>query len=431
MNGLALVLYGMVNAAMVLRGFLVKNRIFEFPFWAGLISMGWFYPQAIGGLNVVETFPDGSYAAAMFFATICTVAMWLAYEKAVSSPESKPGWLDFQFDLNRLYKAGAFLCMAGFFFQWKLMSLPQEMLNASQWSGATVKYHFLASIFRFGFLVLWMIYLSLGKKNSPKFLVFLIPSLLVVFEAAIIRGRRAEMMNLAAYILICPWFVRRFSIPRWILLLGLGLGMVLINSIGVYRAIMNDDDTPLGERLEAALQADYTAESEGVLQKSGHEFKNYIYFRHIIAEEGKYDFGIKHWNGLVFNYVPAQLVGRAVKNGLMFPFKDNTATIAREKYNHTVGVGTTLPGYTDAFGSYWWFGFIKFSIIGWMMGVLYRHAMVGSLLGQLLYVYGLGTAMHAVTHGTHSILLSIWVYFFALGFPALYWARYRGQNEVG
>lgn len=422
MNGLSLALYGLVNGAMVLCYLIQRNRIFEFPFWAGMIALGWFFPMAIGGLSS-EQFPEGAYFSGMFFASICTLAMWGGYEMAVLKKERKRSLLDMQFDLSRLYWAGAVLCLAGFFFEWKLSTLPEEMLKATQWSGAAVKYHFLASVFKFGFISLWLLYLSQNRKSDPRLLVLLIPCLLLLLEAAVIRGRRAEMMNLAAYLLICPWFVRRRSLPRWMLVGGLLLGLLLINSIGLYRGIMREKDVPLGERIKIAMQADYAEESKDKIQSSGREFENYIFYRYIYAKQGNFDFGLKHWNGLIFNYVPAQLVGRTIKNALMIPFNDNTLMIAHREYGHSFGVGTTLTGYTDAFASFGWLGFIKFYIIGWIMGMLYRRAMTGYFLGQLLYVYALGSAMRGVTHGTHAILLSIWIYFFVLGFPAFYWAK--------
>ncbi len=79
--------------------------------------------------------------------------------------------------------------------------------------------------------------------------------------------------------------------------------------------------------------------------------------------------------------------------------------------------------------SFGWLGFIKFILVGGLMGILYRHAMQGHFLGQLLYVFMLSTAMHAITHETHRILVSAWVYFMALCYPVLFWARVKTSAE--
>lgn len=64
------------------------------------------------------------------------------------------------------------------------------------------------------------------------------------------------------------------------------------------------------------------------------------------------------------------------------------------------------------------------------MGTLYRYAMAGAFLGQFLYVMQMGTAMHAISHGTNRILVSEWVYFFALCFPLLYWAKIKRGEDM-
>ena len=422
MNLVALILYGLVNGAMALTYLFGKNRIYEFPFWAAAISLGWFFPQAIGGYLNIEEYPDGAYAAGLFFATFCSMALWGGYHLAVQKQPAKPTWLDLPFFEHKLYWAGAALCCMGFYFQWKLLSLPEEMLSQTQWSGATVKYLFLASISKIGFVVVWLLYLEGRKLVVPKLLLFVLPGLLMVLSTAFVQGRRAGMMNLVAYVFVGLWFTRRIMIPRWMVLVGLVLGLTLVNAIGTYRAIMHNREMSLAERLSEASKADYSSGSKKVIKSAGVEFNNYIIYRKVYAEQGKYDFGLIHWNGFVGNYVPAKIVGRATKQALMFPLLD-VIGLAKEKYGHSFGVGSTVTGYCDAFGSFGWLGFIKFWVIGGMMGILYRHAMQGSFLGQLLYVYMLSTAMISITHATHPILVSSWVYFLALGYPVIRMAR--------
>ena len=260
---------------------------------------------------------------------------------------------------------------------WKLSQLPEEMRGESQWTGAPVKYLFLANIFKFGFISLWLIYLSLRKWGSPKLLVFIIPSLLLILNAALLLGRRKEMMSVVSYALVGLWFVRRIVLPRPLLICGLASGVILVNAIGIYRSIMTNREEGVGARLSRAANADYLQSAQRA-GKSGAELKNYLYFRQAYEEEGIYDYGMVHWNKLIFNYVPAQIVGRGFKNALMLPLKDVTG-IVRKKYGYIPFTGSTYTGYCDAFGSFGWFGFLKFILIGYIMGVLYRHANQGGV----------------------------------------------------
>ncbi len=422
MNLTSLIFYGLVNIAMLLTYLGGKNRIYEFPFWAGAIALGWFFPQAIGGFLNSGQYPAGAYSGGMFFASLCTIGLWVGYNKTKKRIQVTNSWLDISFAEDKLYVSGAVLCCLGYYFQWKLQSLPEEMLASTQWSGATVKYLFLASIGKVGFLVLWLMYISGRKLFAPKLLIFVMPGLYMAVYTAFVQGRRAGMMNLVSYVLVGLWFCKRIIVPRSIIIAGLVVGITLVNSIGIYRDIMRNKDVSLVERFSVASKADYTSNTKKIAGSAGPEFNNYIIFRQVYSDIGKYDFGAYHWNGTVGNFVPSQLVGRAFKQSLIFPVA-NIQAITKEKYRYSPGVGSTVTGYCDAFGSFGWFGFIKFIIIGSMMGVLYRHAMSGSFLGKLLYVNLLSTAMHGITHVTQTILVSSWIYFFALGFPIIWLAR--------
>lgn len=430
MNLITLLLYVIVNVAMVLSCLLKKNRVYEFPFWAGVLALGWFFPMALGGYVNVDRYPGSAYAMGMLFASLCTIALWAGFNQARQAHPSRPSWLDIRFNRDRLIQVGILLSAVGFYFVWKLNSLPEELLRKTQWTGATVKYLFLAKIGTFGFLVLWLLYLDQKRLFAPKLLVFIAPTFLSLLTAAL-GGRRGIMMSLASYIFISLWFVRRFSLPRWMLCSGVLLGLALVNSIQTYRIIMDQSDTALTERLKQASSIDFTQGTESALEEGGGDFNNYIFLRQVVAEDFQYDYGLRHWNGMIFNFVPAQWVGRELKNTLMYPFSYNAFTTVSERYGHNFGVGSVTTGYYDAFASFGWLGFLKFGLVGWLMGMLYRHAMKGDFLGMLLYVSFLSNAMHAISHGTQAVLVSEWGYFLLLGYPAIHLAKLRsGEGQT-
>ncbi len=427
MDLIALVLYGTITALMILVCFFRgRGNYFEFPFWAGLISGGWFLPQAISSFAEADQFPDGAYTAGLMFAAICNLMMWVGFELTNNRKAVGSSWLNDDFDKGRLYFAGAVMCCIGFFFQYKLQSLPDELFSSTQWSGALVKYLFFASVFKLGFVALWLLYLTDRKVMNVKLLVFIVPSLMLLLQAVVLRGRRGAMMSLFAYIFCSIWLVRRYAIPRAVLVALVFAGIIMVNTIGVYRVMMSDKDTPLVERMSKAIKA--VSEEKNLSKGSGSEFKNYTHVIALYRDTKRFDYGGIHWNELVFNYVPGQLVGREFKQSLKLETgmsSREAAEILLEKFGYRMKVGTTISGYADAFGSFSWFGAIKFLLIGLMMGTLYRHAMSGTFLGQMLYVYVLSAAMHAVSHGTNRILASVWVYFFALAYPLLYRAKIR------
>jgi hypothetical protein len=422
MELLSLLLYGGINVAMVLCYLRGEARFYQFPFWAGVIALGWFYPQAIGGYFNFFKFPDYAYCNAMLFASLCTLALWFGFSRAVKKKARLASWLQLKFNASKLYYVGAALCLAGFYFYWKLWNLPEEELARTQWTGAAVKYLFLASVFKLGFLVLWLRYLVRGRWLDLKSLAFIVPCLCFLLSAAFLRGRRSEMMNLLSYVPVALWFCRNRAIPRWFIISGLIGGFVLINGIGIYRSIMMDNRLTLEERIKMALRADYVVSLEKGVKESGHEFKNYVFQRQAYADKGSYDYGAYHWNQLVFNYIPAQVVGAELKESLMLPVL-SMSEVVKNSYGFAWAIGSTSTGYTDSFGSFGWLGVVKFGLIGVLMGRLYSYATSGAFLARLLYVYCLTTAMVGITHETNEILIRVWVYFFALCYPLIYWAR--------
>lgn len=422
-----LILYGCINFAMLLWYLLRKGDLYKTPFWIGVISLGWFYPLAIGGYANTFELPDDAYSNGMLFASLCTLGLWGGWILAYRKPLKANFWLGMSFKPERLYYVGVILCLGGFAFQWKLRSLPEEVLAMTQWTGAPVMYLFLSQIFKYGFLTLWILYLNKRNWLSFRYLIFLTPCFLLLLDAAIINGRRAEMMNLVAFILVGLWFVKRVVMPRWLLVIGLICGLTLINAIGTYRSIMKIEDISMSQRVELIINGDYMGVNKSHLENTSAEFENYIFIRTAVADEFAFDYGMSHWNLFVFNYVPAQLVGTVVKQSLMLPIED-VNQIVSSKYGHSFHTGSTLTGYADAFSSFGWMGFIKFILIGLMSGVLYRYAMAGGFLAQLIYIMSLNFAMHSVSHGTNEFLIRHWAYFFILVFPVMYWALDRKRN---
>lgn len=407
---------------MVIKYLKGPDRFYQFPFWAGVIALGWFFPQAIGGYYSISVFPGSSYLKAMFFASICTLALWYGYESSFKKKIRRKSWLMKPLSWNRLYYAGVILALFGFFFYWKLWQLPEDELARQQWTGETVKYLFLAGTFHFGVLALWLRYLNQNKIFNIKSLVFIIPGFLFILSAALLRGRRTEMMNFFSLIVFGLYFVRNIKIPRKVVITLLIFGFILLNGIGIYRSTMMDENIKLEERISLVTKGNYIDSFKLLLMNSGNEFKNYVYRFQAHSDMFYYDFGGYHWNRFVFNYVPAQIVGTSVKESLMFPLKDMTK-YQDKLYGFTYLTGSTGTGYIDSFGSFGWFGFIKFFLIGGLMGYFFRYAITGAFLAQMLYIYLLPVGMYSITHGTNEILVRVWIYFFILIFPMFYWAQ--------
>ena len=122
------------------------------------------------------------------------------------------------------------------------------------------------------------------------------------------------MMEFVAYSLLTVWFIRGWVIPKKILIICLLGGFIFINAIGLYRvAIKKNEGLNLFERIRIASEQDYLSVNIKTLKNSGPEFENYLFGMYAMQKTWSFDFGVGHWNMIVFSYVPAQLVGRSFK----------------------------------------------------------------------------------------------------------------------
>ena len=133
-----------------------------------------------------------------------------------------------------------------------------------------------------------------------------------------------------------------------------------------------------------------------------------------------FDFGLFNWDALIHNYVPAQLFGATFKNSLQFNIYGTT----ENAFGFEKAASTSQPGLVDAFRSFWYFGCIKFFIIGLIMRKLLAGALAGRVNYAFFYILLLPKSILIVTHSTqyffsHLIHISIF-----LG-TALFFARSR------
>src|SRR5262249_51556279 len=149
-------------------------------------------------------------------------------------------------------------------------------------------------------------------------------------------------------------------------------GALWINSIGSFRV---KEDIGFMEKVE---RADLFGTFGETMTKGGFELNNAALWIWCINEENEYDFGGYHWNQFIHGYFPGQIFGYDMKKSLMFPTRD----LLKEKLGYTPPVGVTSTGMADAFGSFWYFGCLKFLVIGYVMGRWYQRGKWGDVRSQ-------------------------------------------------
>jgi hypothetical protein len=400
-------------AFLLLQGMLRRGAIYEFPFLAGAVFTGFALPQLIG-LSHDPFLPPGALETLVTVAILCAVMSWLGARMA--RPPRQP--IASIYDDRRLMMVSAGLSVIGAYFFYAISRLPEEMTDSTQWSGLPVAYLFFGRVLTYGFALAVLMFARTGSRLA---LAIALYGASFYFDRIVIGGRRQETGEFVMIILLAWWFQRHRCIPRPLMLGGLIVGTLLVNSIGEYRALANSKEGPKWSDIS---NIDFVGNIEQLTQHGGAELTNAVYVIAAVNRTMAFDFGVSHWNALVFSYVPAQIVGATMKNSLYI----NVESPVQEVFLYEPQLGTTYTGFSDAFQSFWYFGCLKFFLIAFIMQKLWWAARAGSLTAQLLYMLVPMQALEAVTHSTHSFVTP-WVHIAMFLLPALFLAR-KGRRPA-
>lgn len=404
-----LVTFAALCLLLLLQGLLRRGAIYQYPFLAGAVFAGYILPQLIG-LSHDRFLPPGALEATLILAVLSAAMCWLG----TAVPQRPLRALDWDYDERRLVIVSAALSLAGGYFYFAISRLPPEMVNISQWTGLPVVYLFFARVLTYGFALGVLLY---ARNGSPVALAVALYGAVFALDRIVLAGRRQDLIEFVIIILLAFWFQRNRCVPRPLMLAGLVLGALFINSIGDYRAATGG---PTASRWEEISEIDFIGNFSRIAEQGGAEVRNAVFNIAAVTRSMDFDLGISHWNGLVFSYVPAQVVGAAFKQALYLP----QSQPAYDEFFYTPATGSTWTGLSDAFQSFWYFGSLKFFLIAFAMQKLWVSAREGNLTAQLLYMLLPVHALEAITHTTQYFLSPL-VHMAIFLIPPLMLARRR------
>jgi hypothetical protein len=408
MNWLLIVVLLAVSIGLAAAGLTRPGKIYEYPFLAGTTFLGFVLPQ-LPAYADDPFLPEGAFAKTLLFTIICAAACGAGWA-AGNRPMRVFAW---RFDERRLLWIAMLLSLGGAFFYFKLSRLPKEVLSTTQWTGLPVMYVFFSKLVTYGLVTALLCFVRRPRVFSLAIALF---GAALLLDRIVIGGRRQEFTEFLLAVLIAVWFHRGIAVPRVVALAGVLAASLALNSTGDYRSITQSEDSRWSEVSKIEVLENFIS----LLQRGGPEMYNALMRVNAADRSMIFDFGIFHWNVLVFNFVPAQLVGAEFKESLQI----SISGIYDRDYNPATG--TTETGMADAFTSFWYFGAVKFFLIAYALGRIYRAAMAGSTTAQLFYMLSVVPAMMAITHHTQ-VMLSAWVQMGMFLLPGLALARVKGS----
>ncbi len=404
------------------------SRGYGFPFFAGAIALALVLPQGIAFSHQTELMPPGGFIITMLFASLCTVALWAGFAAGLRNARI-PGFLASEKwdDATLLRSAKVFIALGVFFNLWLNRIDIQRDPVSGNWTGLATILNFFSQWLKIGMIM--ALYIALKKGSREGWWLFGV-AMIFVLPAILIGGRRADIMQLLAAVLFSLWFVRHRAVPRFLFVaMAAGMSLFLV-ATGMFRGIMNSPDLQHLSYWEKLSMVDWSmAWSQTLETGGGGELLNCVYGISAADELMKFDFGIPLWNLIVWNFIPGQMIGAEVKQSLYLWINWPFYHVTTECYPSYSGLaGSMWMGYTDAFQSYWWLGWIVFLVIAWCMGRLYRLAADGNPGGIILYIWIFTHALHIIPALTYGFWTNMF-YFFVFCLPIIQLCRVRRKFD--
>jgi hypothetical protein len=391
--------------ALVVHSLLVRGRYFHFSFLAAAIFLIFVTPQ-MPGIISSRFISEGAVVKTLFFSILCLAMCAIGWAWGMRGRRIR----DLLFGESRLLVGAAVLSLVGAYFFYKFDHLPDEQRLRGILTGAAVSYLFFAKLLTYGFAIAILCY---ARKPSYAALSIVLFDTVFYLERIVIAGRRGEAAEFCLIIALAFWFQRRWAVPRYAVVASLLFALVAMIGAGQYREATFYNGTT---NWSALLNIDLKENWNQLIAQGGGEMTNAVTAINYIDERKGFDYGIEHWNSMVFAFVPAQLVGTEFKKSLAIPVPSVF------QLGYETAVGSTSTGMTDAFASFWYFGCVKFLIIAWTMAWIYAAAMRGNTIMQLIYMMSAVPSMLTITHFTNEIVIA-WVHLAVFMSPALYFAR--------
>lgn len=390
-----LIIYVLINVLMIAYGFKSKMGVFQLPCLIGCVDLAFVFPQLYSIYNVHRN-TDAYMGLALLFLCLCTLFLWIGFY--IGKNKIPPSKSVSEFNPDALIK-----CVVLFFIVGAIAYLSNRgSMKGGRASGTFVIVKFFQDYINYA-LFLILILLNRTHKYHQLLIVLLFGELIIGFDILFLAARRANaiiMVLAVLYFYLNNLSPSKYNARRWFVPIFFFGGMILSTNIADYRNNAYAGSMSATENFESL---DYSDTTNKLFNNAYGEVNNGILGINYVFFNNAYDYGASNWDGLVFNLVPKVIVGGKNKQDLMLdiPSRNFSNTLTSE--------GSTMTGYFDAFASFGIFGFIKFIIIGLIMGYLWQKR-VSSDVSLFLYLLLLTPALHLITHNSNYFCSSLALY---------------------
>lgn len=387
------------------------EKIYEYPYFMAATFAVFIVPQAFSLMR----FPGGAKPVmitnVMLMSCLCFGGCWLGYLPRAWRPVQK--FFSSPVDINRLFHGGLVFMAASFYFNHLISQMTDEEKGGSMWTGKVTIYGFFGDLIYPAFAIALTSALRKGDFFSW---VITIMCGIGPIEAAIFAARREHFVQFILTLVLTLYYQKKIKPPRLLILGSIILAMLAIPATGSYRAIASEGDWERVHQIDLIGNFKDYFNQESIL-----ELRNAAFEIEAVRTSGAYEYGKGYSDQLVFRFVPAQIVGKAFKDSLMFHPSEERMFAELYRLGYVASNGSTTTGMADAFQQFGWFGFLFFAFIAIMYkSIYYATLQPDAMFAQLFYILICTSAMRAVTHQTIDFFPGVVYYGIFLGLLFLY-----------
>jgi oligosaccharide repeat unit polymerase len=387
------------------------ERIYEYPFFMAATFIVFIVPQAISFIRFPGGFGEEQVANVLLMTCLCFAMCWAGYQLRPAQFLKKT--LAWPINLDRLFHGGLVFIAVSYFFNYLITGMTEEETGGSMWTGKVTIYAFFAGLIYPAFAI--CLFTALRTNGLLAWLSVIVAAIQPL-QASVLAGRRETTVLFLLTISLTLYYYRGIKPPRLVVLFSILFAMLIIPATGTYRGLAADRDWNQVRQMDLIGNFKTYLNQESIL-----ELRNGALVIEATRQAGNYEYGAGYWDQLIFRFVPAQLVGKGLKNSLMFQSSEDYTQNELAKLGYDIPGGSTLTGMADSFQQFGWFGCLFFAGMGLLFKTLYRATLQPNpIFAQLIYIQITTSAMRALTHQTIDFLPGLVYYSIFLGLLYLY-----------
>lgn len=412
-------------------GFKREGGIYEFPFITAVTFLMYIIPQAFGLYNNPFPVSPLGLELTMLMGIFCLLCCWRGYAQAQPN-HSILSKLNFTCSVDKLFHCGIIYTVIGTIFFYLIGQLPTELTEETQWSGITVAYLFFAQLIYPGFA---MLLIPTLLTPSPLRYAICFPAIFLLMIRGLVLARRTEMALLLLITLVSFFFIKKYTVPRSLVILGVIIGLLYTHGIGEYRSEIVEADlkqfnlqffflefTWLTDLIDVILKMNWFNVFDRLWAGEA-SVSDVLRYGAATVEAtnnvGQFGLGTGYWNRVVFHFIPRQIVGSDIKQMFYFPAPDYHNIVFNYFKTQAFRTGLTVTVIGELFREFWFFGaFLYWILAGYFKQLWFLAASLKNPIFQVFYVIIIPFVGTAVSHGLANLFVQF-IYYIIFMIPVI------------